>query len=436
RFFISMALGALALGRPAGSAAQELTPDEALRRALESHPSLAAARARVESADEGAATARAARLPGVSLSTSLTRFEEPMIVFPLHRLDLSEPPSFDRTLVQGRAGFTYTVFDAGERSSRIDGAGAAAEATAYGLAITEMTLTEAVLTAYVGTLSARAVADAAAARVRAVEQEVARTEQSLQAGTVAEVDVLRARAALQDARAGEATATARVGLAERSLARVTGVPLDEMRNRALTDVAISGAGSDGVDARSPTIERARRMVAAAESTVREQRAGRLPELRASAAILDFGTLSGDHVLEWQAGVQLSWSVFNGGARSAAIRRADADLRAARSELDLAELNVAAEEDAADAAITEADARAEALEAAVRQWTEVARIEALALDVGSGVQSDLLRAQASLFNAQAGYARARYDAVLARVSRARAQGVLDIQWVEEALEIQR
>ncbi|NIP83666.1 MAG: hypothetical protein GWM90_32325, partial [Gemmatimonadetes bacterium] len=76
-----------------------------------------------------------------------------------------------------------------------------------------------------------------------------------------------------------------------------------------------------------------------------------------------------------------------------------------------------------AGVTEADARAEALEAAVAQWTEVARIEALALEAGSGVQSDLLRAQASLFQAAAGLARARSDAAGARVAFARARGIL-------------
>ena len=85
---------------------------------------------------------------------------------------------------------------------------------------------------------------------------------------------------------------------------------------------------------------------------------------------------------------------------------------------------------------EADELTLALNASVTQWEEVSRIEALALEARVGVQSDLLRAQAGLFQARAGYARARYDAVLARVSLARAQGVLDRNWLNNSLEIGR
>ena len=79
---------------------------------------------------------------------------------------------------------------------------------------------------------------------------------------------------------------------------------------------------------------------------------------------------------------------------------------------------------------------EALAAAVAQWEEVARIERLALEAGSGVQRDLLTAEAGLFQARAGYARARYDTVLAHVRIAKATGRLDMTWIDERLEILR
>lgn len=117
-------------------------------------------------------------------------------------------------------------------------------------------------------------------------------------------------------------------------------------------------------------------------------------------------------------------------------RAGADLRAARSDLAMAELRVANAVDPAETAVLEADARAEALALSVTQWEEVARIEALALDVGSGVQSDRLRAEAGLFQARAGHTRAIHDAALARLRLARAQGILDRAWIDEALENRR
>ena len=418
------------------SAAQELTLTESVERALRDHPSLGASRARMVAANEATSAARAALLPGVSLNASLTRFEEPMIVSPLHRLDLMNPPAFDETLVQGQAGLAYTLFDAGGRSSRIEAASAFAEGSRFGVEATEMSLIEQVAQAYAGTLSARAVAEAAAAQVASVEQEVARAQRSLEAGTIAEVGLLRARAALQDARARQASAEARVGLSERSLERLIGVARGTIAGRTLVELELVTPAAQPAEGRSPLVEQADRAVEAAEARTREQRSTRLPTLQLGAALLDFGTLDGDHVFEWQAGVQLSWSVFNGGARSAAIRRADADLRAARGDLAVAELQAANATDVARTAIAEADARVEALGAAVEQWTEVARIEALALEAGSGVQNDLLRAEASLFEARAGHARAGYDAVLARVALAHATGELTMEWLNRALEIGR
>jgi len=157
---------------------------------------------------------------------------------------------------------------------------------------------------------------------------------------------------------------------------------------------------------------------------------------ATAGILDFGTLDSEHVAEWQAGVRISWPIFTGGARGASIRRAEAGLRAAEDDLRLTQLQVDNMGDAAEAARLEAVARAEALDASVAQWEEVARIEGLSLQEGAGLQSDLLRAEAGLFQARAGSARARHDAILATVRLARSRGALDQAWIDMALEAVR
>lgn len=419
--------------------AQTLTLAEAVESALGAHPSLAAANARVRAAEGAEDAARSARLPGASVEATLTRFQEPMVVAPFHSLDFSDPPTFDRTLVQGRLAAAYTLFDGGERSSRIRGAGAMQEAGVYGVANAEMAVIEETAAAYVGVLSAQAVLEASTAQVEALEEEAARALQRFDAGTAPELEILRAEATLQQARADEASAAARVGLAVRALARLMAVEPQTISPASLADVgaprtpASPSSPAPGGTSRSPLVLQADRAAFAAEARLAEERAGRLPTIQAGAGLLDYGTLDGDHILEWQAGLQLSWPLFTGGARSASVRRAEAELAAARSDLDATRLQVSQAIDAARTAIVEADARAAALEVAVAQWDEVARIEALALDAGSGVQGDLLRAQAGLFQARAGHARARYDAVLSRVRLTRAEGTLDRDWIAEALE---
>lgn len=438
------------------TAQEPLTLSEAASAALRFHPTAAAATARADAAGAELDQARASRLPGVSLGAEVTHFQEPMIVAPLHSFDVTNRPRFDETLVQGRLGVAYTLFDGGARGARIDAAGAGAGGAAATAESVEAELLAQVTRAYVGLMTTRAVRDAAASQVEALAAERDRALRRVDTGTAPRVQLLRAEATLQDARARLATAESRVGLAERTLARLTGAsyedvvgrPLLELRGTAGTADATgaareaSTAASGEVDAASedrlalddsPHLAAAARRVEAASAAVAAERASRLPRLDAGAALLDFGTLTGEHVLEWQAGVRLSWPVFTGGARSAALRRAEAGLREAQSDLASVRLQLQGSADAARTALADARARVEALEASVAQWTEVARIEALALDTGAGVQSDLLRAQAGLFQATAGLAQARADAVMARADLAQALGILDMEWINQQLE---
>jgi outer membrane protein TolC len=89
-----------------------------------------------------------------------------------------------------------------------------------------------------------------------------------------------------------------------------------------------------------------------------------------------------------------------------------------------------------AAMVETRARREALERAAAQAEEVARIEAMALEVGAGVQTDFLRAQAELFQSRAALAQARHGEVLAGLQLARVTGELTLSWIQENTEVGR
>lgn len=415
-----------------------LTLTGAAAAALETDPSLAASVARSRGAGADLIEAGAARWPTLSLDGTAMRFQEPMVVAPLHSFDPSSPPRFDESLLQGAARLRYTVFDGGRIGAGIRAARAGLGAAEATVSSRRMDILERVTTAYLAVLTTRAHRDAAERRELALESEEERARNAVAAGTAADVERLRAAAALQEARADAATARSRAERAERALGRIMGADPATLVGRPLADVDVDPASSSSGEPpeEHPELERARARAEAAEERVDAERATRFPRIRLEAAVLDYGTWTGNHVAEWQAGIGVSWPLFTGGARSAAVRRADAEVVAARQETEAARRSLGAAVDDARSSITEADERAGALRASITQWEEVARIEALALENGAGVQSDLLAAEAGLFRARAAWAEARYDRVLARVRLARALGRLDESWMRQTLEVER
>jgi len=86
-----------------------------------------------------------------------------------------------------------------------------------------------------------------------------------------------------------------------------------------------------------------------------------------------------------------------------------------------------------AALREAHARVAALQTAVDQSAEVARIERLSLEVGAGTQTDYLTAEANLLSTRAGLIEARHAEISARVDLARITGELSRDWPARTLE---
>jgi outer membrane protein len=192
---------------------------------------------------------------------------------------------------------------------------------------------------------------------------------------------------------------------------------------------------DTVPPETPRIVAAERAVAVARAQVARAKAARLPSLKGTAGLLNYASGAGVTTTEWQAGLAISWPIFTGGARGASIEAAEARLARAEEQLRLARLDQEDSAESAEAELTRGVTRLAAANDARDQWEEVARIEALRMENGAGIQSDLLMAQARLFQARADVARTRNDIVLARVRMARADGTLTRDWLDNTLEAQ-
>jgi outer membrane protein TolC len=446
----ALILAALAAGpavgqqRPASGDSTALPLADAVGRALMTHPSLARAEAERASAASLADAARATRLPSVGTEWSAVRFQEPMVVQPIHGFTQDALPDFDRTLVQGSVGATWLLFDGGARGARIARADAATSAAEAGVAVARTTLLAMLARAYLGVLSARETLAAHESRLRALAAERSRAQRLFDEGRAARVAILRADAASSRAEADRVAAEGALRLREADLARLIGAAPAEVEAAALDSLALADppTAEAPADLRAravasdPAVLRARRAAETARASIGEARGAYLPALSLTGRYNEYGSGEGDFSGEWQGGVQLSYALFTGGARGDVVDRARADARAAEALVRITELEAAASVDRAWTAVAEARARADALAAAVVQFEEVADVERLAVDAGAGVQTDYLRAESDLLEARAALTAARHTAMAAAVELARATGQLTPAWLTANLEVER
>lgn len=411
-----------------------LTVTVAIDRALATHPAVASARAQRDVATAEVGQARAAWLPGVSLDGAINRFEKPMVVYPLHSLDLRNPPQFDRSLSQASVGAAYTLLDFGARSSKVKAAELQRDAATATLGAAEALLVARTASAFLRVLTARGILAAEDQRLAALAAEVGRARSRLSAGKAARLDTLRAAAELASASADRLTSAANVTIAEHELARLTGVAVEAVRGARLADVRLAGAAAAlGATGTNADVQAAVYRAGAATAAVNAARASLYPTVQATSAIIDRSNVTGRYLSEWQVGVAFSYPLFTGGARSSIIGRAEAGARVAQEQVRLARFSAEQAVDETEATFDGARSRVTALEAAVEQSAEVARITQLARDVGEGTQTDYLIAEANLFRARSSLVQARHAVIAARVELARVLGELSRPWIASSLE---
>ena len=425
---------------PGSQSARVLTLPAAVALALDHHPAIGEARAQLEVAAGVLRQAGAARFPSVSTDASLARYQKPSLVAPLHGFDPTMAPAFDKNLVRGNLTVGYSIYDGGARGARIAQAESGEGMAFAGQASSELTITAQTTAAFLGILSTTELLEAAGSQREALEAENDRVGQFLAVGKAARVELLRVQAALSRAEAVEISLQSRLGVVQGRLARLTGLPGDDVRRVDLVAVQIRPASPGRLPevlakarSASPELELARHQVSSSEAGVQVAKASMYPTVHAAGAYSEFGSLDGGHTLEWQGSLRVSFPLFTGGARKGDRERAVAEERKASEKLRSVELAVEGGVEEALAAVEEARALRAALETAVEQAAEVARIEALALEVGSGVQTDFLRAQSELFQARAALAQARHVEVMASVQLARVTGELTLGWLQENME---
>ena len=414
---VALVLWAVALA-PGPARGAPLTLADAETRALAASPAARTARLEGLAARERAKQAYARHLGDVDLVGFASRFEGARLVRPL--LGPVTPAviatlPFDRDQLHYGAAWQIPLFAGGALVLGDQAARLAERAAAAQTAHTLEEIRYNVRAAYRGVLGVRHALEAAVAYEQALTQDEESARLKVRTEAWSAADGAKVSFSLASARARHAALAAQLGSAEALLAALMG---DEAAVRF--ELAELPAEPAEPGARSPDelqlVARTRRhdlgaAQAAAEAQGRRAavvRAGYWPQLAFAGSYLwNDGRSLGRPLETWELTLQLKIPLLSDIGRSFAAREADAAAAQATERERAKALEVRGQ---VIDALGRVDAARAALAAGTAQRTlgaEVARVEKLKLEAGSGKVEDYLAARAQELEGETGYWQGLY-----------------------------
>ncbi len=249
---------------------------------------------------------------------------------------------------QAALSLNYTILDFGARAGRIEAAGAELFAADFAFNDTHRRIIYGVAQAYYRLLNAVGQEDAAQASLLNAQNAQQAAEDRLKNGLATLPDVLEARSATAQAQFDLQTAIGAEEIARGDLANALGTfPTVTISVQPIGEISTPEAISDSVDRaidraleQRPDLMQQVAEVRAADARVKQARAAYYPTLsfRGSASGQNLHGvqqhLPSTHVtsLVWDVGVNLNWTVFDGGARRNNLAQAESNLRAAQAQV--------------------------------------------------------------------------------------------------------
>lgn len=307
------------------------------------------------------------------------------------------------------------VFTGGRRGAERRSADANQVAADAGLNATQYDVRLATKEAYFDVLRAGELVDVATAQVAQAQRAMLDAESRLRAGTTTRSDVLRARVALATARDALATAGSTRTASQFALARAIGsdspvqaepvadddsIPLpvsrDALVSRAVTDAPVTRAAAANAES--------------ADAAISAAKAQYLPTVLASGGYgwLEQRSVNPHPVGGWTLQMGVSYPLFNGFQREAAVSRAEAQAVAAHSDALDTERGVRADAVRAYDEATVAAQRIGFAREAVAAASEDLRVQELRYRAGASTFLDEVTSQLNLAQAETSLVQARYD----------------------------
>ena len=431
---------------PAAASAEDLLQTYELAR--QGDPQLSAAESNRLAIREGSVQARAAMLPQIGGSASLSR----------NRTDSDGIQAFGTTLVPDDGSNDSTtrqfgvrldqmVFDLGN-FTRLKSRNALSRSSDFQLESANDSLVPRTSAAYFTVLVALETLAAAEAAETALQKQFDFASKRLEVGLAPITDVHEARATYDSARANTILRRNEVEDAYQALAEITGQPVRDLQGLPEDFQPVLPA-SEGVDEwvqmaidNNPALQAKAYQLQSAEADIQTARSGHWPTIYLGGNYGDTNTdgSTTDNIEDItrnfesnsqsrSIGVTLNVPIFSGGATQSGVRQAIALRDVTQDELvqqrRALERNTRNAYQALVAGISEIEARRLALFSA-RSALDASQV---GLEVGTRTVLDVLTNQQNLFTAQQALAQARYNYLQNLLLLQQAAGTLDIEDVQ-------
>jgi outer membrane protein TolC len=431
---LALVVPAVASGQPPDGTPRPLALEEAIARGLEASERIAELTARARAADAAADERLADRLPAISLQAGYLRTNHVDafgVLLPSNQLRVIYPDIPDN--YRTRVDVQWPLYTGGRRESAERAARREATATTLDVDTARADRRLEIERGYwalVTAVDAVRVVDEALVRTRAHLQDA---RNQLDAGLVAPNEVLAVEAQESHQRMLGVQARASRDIAEAELARLIGLspgsriqPTTPLVAPDAPDLPLDGLIEQALASRSERSALVERVSAASE-TAGSARAATRPVVSLAGGA-DYARpnpriFPRDETwrTSWDAGVAVSWPVFDGGRARAGVAQTTALLDAARARLQAFDADVALE---VRRRVSELEAGLAAIAAAgdgVRAAAEARRIAGDRFAAGVATSTDVVDAQVALLQAELDRTQATASARLAAARLARAVG---------------
>ena len=305
-----------------------------------------------------------ARAQAAALGVARSELYPTLAAVALLQIDRTEVPlgsQFYRQTLQTFAGtleLNYTIFDFGARSGRIAAARAEVLTANFAFNDTHRKIIYQVAQTYYRLLNASGQEDAARASLTNAQTAQQAAEDRLKLGLATLPDVLEARSATAQAQYDLQASLGAEEIARGDLATALGTrPTVMIHPQELSQLSIPESMGDSVDQaierafeQRPDLMQQMAEIRRANAGVKEARAAFYPTLTfraspsAQSLYISQQTLPWGHTADLTGGMSanLSWTVFDGGARKNNLARAEANVRAAEAQVNASRDQIADE----------------------------------------------------------------------------------------------